>query len=351
MRPANNGLEVAQPAANLIETLELSNLASRLGVAQPTLRTRYRELRRCALDRVQSLPWGESVSDRSLNDYLTMLIETEESLSQRESRHRTDQLVQSATASGQSAGCAAHGAPGIGGARVESRASRLHLTSGNDSSYGRAFKLPPAFLANKKRRDDLTARVHAAQSRLSRTVYPNIADSETKLGQSIDHEMQNECNRTGTDTDARIMAETGPSKRRRMDPEPSAPHADGLANADVTKISTAVATSTTRPPFMLNCEDLAIERQLLAGISPADIVSGSLEGRHASQHNFTSSNELRQQAVTAVEGRVHNLQSSATQPRSSTKLATTDLSDELLQPGGDYLRSEAEIAVLKRWMK
>ena len=97
-------------------------------------------------------------------------------------------------------------------------------------------------------------------------------------------------------------------------------------------------------------KDLAIERQLLAGIPATDIISGSTEGRHASQHDFARSNEGRRQALSWAEGHVCNQQSSTIESRSSTTLGSVDLSDEQLQPGGEYLRSEAEVAVLKRWM-
>ena len=345
MTPSGNVIVEAQPASHPHETLDMSTIASRLGVAQPTLRERYKELRSCALQRAQSFPWGESIADSSLNDYLRMLIETEESLSHRGSSRRADRRVPSDTASGSAAGL---GVTSVLGFRGGCGASTSNLTSGH-ATASRISMLPPAFLASKNRHDELTIRVKAAQARLSNTLTLTTNQSEQNLGQSSDHVEHIVCTERGTQSRKHAVAEVGSSKRRRTDPQPSVSSADDrLADANMTKTSSDTASSTVELPSTLDDEDLAIERQLLAGISPADIIAGSTHGRHASQHEVVRRNERPPQV--AVEGSVHGIQSFTTQLRPSGVLGPADLSDDQLRPGGAFLRSEAEVAVLKRWM-
>ena len=103
MRQSGNGITEERSAAQSPEILDMSAITSRLDVAHHTLRGRYKELRACALKRAQSFPWGRSVDDGSLNDYLRMLVEAEESLSQGCWRRRADRTVPSVTASSSSA--------------------------------------------------------------------------------------------------------------------------------------------------------------------------------------------------------------------------------------------------------
>ena len=345
MRSSSNVIVEAQPASHPHETLNMSTIASRLGVAQPTVRERYKELRSCALKRAQSFPWGESIGDSSLNDYLRMLIETEESLSHRGPRRRADRRVPSATAFGSSADLEATGVLDFRGG---CGASTSNLTSGQATLSGTSM-LPPAFLATKNRRDELTIRVKAAQARLSNTLSLTTNETEPNSGQSSDQGEHIECTGRVSQSRKRAAAELGSSKHRRTDSQPSVSSAaDRLADANMTKTSSETASSTAELPSKLDDEDLAIERQLLAGISPADILAGSTHGRHASQHEVVRRNERRPQA--AVEGSVHGIQSFTTQSRPSCALGPADLSDDQLRPGGEFLRSEAEVAVLKRWM-
>ncbi len=338
MTPSGNGIAEAHPAAYPHERLDMSAIASRLGVAHNTLRERYKELRGCALKHAQSFPWGESVDDRSLNDYLRMLVETEESASQGSSRRRAKRTVPSATAS-SSSGTLAPGATGVTDFRGDCGASASSLIA----SYSRASMLPPAFLVNQNRRDELTTRVKAAQARLSSTL-----SRVTNEGASIRRSEGSECRDRDTHTGPR-PADLGTNKRRRIDPQGSiSADTDRLANANMTKTSSESAIGTAELPSTLDDQDLAIERQLLAGISPADIIAGSTNGRHAGQHEISRSNQQRSPA--AVDGGAHDLQSSRTHGRSSTALGSADLSDDQLQPGGEFLRSEAEVAVFKRWM-
>lgn len=338
MRQSGNGITEERSAAQSPEILDMSAITSRLDVAHHTLRGRYKELRACALKRAQSFPWGESVDDGSLNDYLRMLVEAEESLSQGCWRRRADRTVPSVTASSSSATLAL----GVTDIRGECGASASILTPGQ-ISYSGASMLPPAFLANQTRREELTTRVKAAQARLSTTL-----SCVTNEGPLISHSEGIECTDRDTQTGT-LPADLGTGKRRRIDPQYSiSVDADRLADANTTTTSSESAIGAALLPSTLDDEDLAIERQLLAGISPADIIAGSTNGRHASQHETPRSNQQRPHA--AVDGRVHDLQSSRTHSRSSTPLGSADLSDDLLQPGGEFLRSEAEVAVFKRWM-
>ena len=309
MAPTGSGTEEAHSATQPSETLNMSTIASRLGVARPTVRERYRELRGCALKRVQSFPWGETVGDSSLNDYLSMLIDTEEKLSQRAPRRHADRPGPSTTVSGSShaALSATPSAPGGVNFRGECTASG-NLPTGHVSSSAKSSMLPPAFLANKLRRDDRTRRVKAAQSRLSGTLSLAAHEPKSNPGQSIDRNQNSE--NTSTQHGSRAGAESGTGKRRRIHSQPSV--ADTLADARATTISES-ADGATASLSMLDDEDLAIERQLLAGISPADIIAGSTDGRHASQHELVRSNETQQQARSVIDESAHEAQMETTQ--------------------------------------
>jgi hypothetical protein len=203
--------------------------------------------------------------------------------------------------------------------------------------------LPPAFLASKKQREELTERVYAAQSRLRSTL--GLGEASTNKNQEKTH---NVC----VDNDLKqsaIQDESGGGKRRRVDSYPSMPVP--LNHMAIAASSTDAEESTSA----LDVEDLAIERQLLAGVSAADIIAGSTEGRHASQHEQAGQHRRHGHGTSrGQDGHANEdiTRSSSTQPWSSTALgsADTDLTDEQLQPGGDFLRSEAEIAVIRRWM-
>ena len=84
----------------------------------------------------------------------------------------------------------------------------------------------------------------------------------------------------------------------------------------------------------LEAEDFAVERQLLAGVSPEDIIAGSTEGR-ATGHPGSRVPGARAAGGAAASA--------------SRELGPSDIADGDLQPGGQYLRSEREIALLKQF--
>jgi len=168
--------------------------------------------------------------------------------------------------------------------------------------------LPPAFVASKKRREHLTERVHAAQSRLRNTLalaaHPALAVDDGS------EQLRGIKRRCSDVIDSGSAAAAGGGAARCAD-------ADAVGH-----------------DMRSDAEDLAIERQLLAGVSAADIIAGSTEGRHAT-------------ASLKQDGQQRQSSSSAGMPLGE---ASTDLADEQLQPGGQFLRSPAEVAVMRRFI-
>ena len=292
---------------------------------------RYGELRNCALVRAKSLPWGESVTDEMLNDYLGMLINAEESRSQRETkcvdRHRNAGAGAPAAATtgdttavdaadaraGSGLGSGSTGAgPTIDGAGFVRGNGEVRTAAPGYDRLADSM-LPPAFVANKKLREHLTERVHTAQSRLRNTLaaaaHPALPPDD------------------GSD-------QTRGTKRHCLDSFDS----DSAVAGAAVRSNAAVGHG-----MRLDAEDLVIERQLLAGVSAADVIAGSTKGRHATAGPQLDGQQQQQQQ----QQQQRQTSSSAATPLGE---ASTDLADEQLQPGGQFLRTPAEVAVMRRFI-
>ena len=253
-------------------------------------------MRECALQEVRSLPWGRGITDKLLNDQLRELVKTLEGQAQRER-----QLAARASAA------AAAAAAGDNAEAREAGADQGRPAAPAGAGVARAAlsdnMQPPAFRASRKRREELTARVQAAQFRLRSTLGAASA-AAAPAGQE-------EGSGGGGDGNAR--------KRRRTLHGAAQPAAwEGGAPRDAP----------------LEAEDFAVERQLLAGVSPEDIIAGSTEGR-ATGHPGSRVPGARAAGGAAASA--------------SRELGPSDIADGDLQPGGQYLRSEREIALLKQF--
>ena len=252
-------------------------------------------MRECALQEVRSLPWGRGITDKLLNDQLRELVKTLEGQAQRES-----QLAARASA-------AAAAAPGDNAEAREAGADQGRPAAPAGAGVARAAlsdnMQPPAFRASRKRREELTARVQAAQFRLRST----LGAASTAAAPAAQEEG------SGGDGDGNAR------KRRRTLHGAAQPAAwEGGAPRDAP----------------LEAEDFAVERQLLAGVSPEDIIAGSTEGR-ATGHPGSRVPGARAAGGAAASA--------------SRELGPSDIADGDLQPGGQYLRSEREIALLKQF--
>ena len=251
-------------------------------------------MRECALQEVRSLPWGRGITDKLLNDQLRELVRTLEGQAQRES-----QLAARASA-------AAAAAPGDNAEAREAGADQGRPAAPAGAGVARAAlsdnMQPPAFRASRKRREELTARVQAAQFRLRSTLGAASAAAAPAQEEG-----------SGGDGDGNAR------KRRRTLHGAAQPTAwEGGAPRDAP----------------LEAEDFAVERQLLAGVSPEDIIAGSTEGR-ATGHPGSRVPGARAAGGAAASA--------------SRELGPSDIADGDLQPGGQYLRSEREIALLKQF--